>query len=591
MSTIDQPRPSSDKWERWGRDAGSIVTDATARAGRLCTAAGRQLRDNRPLRTSLLAAIAAWIVLELLFVAWVHRSLEGHAHRAFLPGTWFMEPALETAAGLQAVCKFGYDGQQYYRESNDIFGRRDAYKHIDNVMYRYQRIGMPMLAGGLASLLGYELTPPMLYHTLNFGLVACGFGVLVYWLMINQLHPAYALGWLLSVGTFESLWKGLLDAPADAVFAMAMVAIFARRMWLYVPLAVFLLLIREVYALFAFAVFMATLCNRFDWKDVSGYWKRAALSAVPGVVMLAWTAYLTINFQMSPIEARTINSAATSYPFYAMFQYIGIFYRTTNWTELRLILMTAFSLLLVTVLLVRDCRRLPWVILCTAPFVWMTNNLGIAIWESHGASTRITGTILLIGLMMMAYDKTILLRFMLALQAIVGVGWESEIRFLHPQLLSPHLLHEEAGLPPNPAGSPENGLIDDWNCSIEWLGAEPVCRRSYQGMWDWFHREVKPVTVAITNNTEVTWYGGPGKHPIWLYCTIMDGGGQRAIARRIVMLDKTIGPGETQNVTSYIELRRPGGKYFAEFTLWQEGPGQSIEVDRSFGRRYPISIE
>lgn len=591
MSTIDQPRPSAERWERWGRDAAAPAAEAAATAARLCTAAGRQLRDNRPLRVSLLAAIAAWIVLELMFVVWVHRSLEGHAHSAFLPGTWFGEPALETAAGLQAVTKFGYDGQQYYRQSNDIFGRRDAYKHIDNVLYRYQRIGMPMLAGGLASLLGYELTPPMLYHTLNFGLVACGFGVLVYWLMVNQLHPAYALGWLLSVGTFESLWKGLLDGPADALFAMAMVALLARRMWLYVPLATFLLLIREVYAVFAFSVFVATLCNRFDWKDVSGYWKRAMLSAVPGIVMLAWTAYLTINFRMSPIEAHTSNPSLTSYPFYAMFQYIGVFYRTTNWTELRLILVTSFSLLLVTVLLVRDCRRLPWAILCTVPFVWMTNSLGPAVWEAHGASTRVTGTILLIGLMMMAYDKTILLRFMLALQAIVGVAWESEIRYLHPQLLSPHLLHEETGLPPNPPGSPENGLIDDWNCSIEWIGAEPVCRRNYSGMWDWFHREVKPVTVAITNNTDVIWYGGPGKHPIWLICTIMNEGGEHAIARRMVMLDKPIAPGETHQMTSYIELRRPGRKYFAEFSLWQEGPGQSIEVDRSFGRRYEFTVE
>ena len=71
----------------------------------------------------------------------------------------------------------------------------------------------------------------------------------------------------------------------------------------------------------------------------------------------------------------------------------------------------------------------------------------------------------------------------------------------------------------------------------------------------------------------------------------MNEGGKQGIARRMVMLDKSIGPGETQQVTSYIELRRPGRKYFAEFSLWQEGPGQSIESDRSYGRRYEIRVE
>ena len=430
----------------------ALAADAIASAARLCTAAGRELRDDRPLRVALLAALAAWIVLELTLRR-LGASQPGRPVAPRVPaGHVFREPEREAAAGLTGRLQIRLRRagvlpaiERHFRPARRLQAHRQ--RHVSLPADRHARCW----PAAWRRLLGYELTPPMLYHTLNFGVVAAGFGVLVYWLMINQLHPAYALGWLLSVGTFESLWKGLLDAPADAVFAMAMVALFARRMWLYVPLAVFLLLIREVYALFAFSVFVATLCNRFDWQDVSGYWKRAALSAVPGIVMLAWTAYLTINFHLSPLEAHTNNPSLTSYPFYAMFQYIGVFYRTTNWTELRLILVTAFSLLLVTVLLVRDCRRLPWAILCTVPFVWMTNTLGPAVWEGHGASTRVTGTVLMIGLMMMAYDKTILLRFMLALQAIVGVGWESEIRFLHPQLLSPQLAARRDGPAAEPA--------------------------------------------------------------------------------------------------------------------------------------------
>jgi hypothetical protein len=589
MSTIGQPRGASREWTRVGHAVATTAVEVRAAAVAAGSRALGNLRTNRPLQVAIVSGIAAWIVLELLFVAWVHLSLEGASHRAFLPGTLFGVPDREAAAGMQCVSKFGYDGQLYYWQSNDIFGRRDAYKHSDNVMYRYQRIGMPMLAGAVATVLGFELTPPLLYHTLNFGFAAIGFGALVYWLLINGLHPAYALGWLLAVGTLESLWKGLLDSSADAVFVLAMMALMSKRLRLYAPLAIFLLLIREVYAIFAFPVFLVTIFGRIDWQDVKGYRNRAVLAALPGVVMLAWTAYLKLNFRLPILEARN-NPAATGYPFYDMVNCLRAFYAAQNWNELRLTLVPAFTLVLVSALLVRDCRRLPLAILCAVPFVAMSTCLGRAIWEGYGGCARVTGSVLIVGLMMMPYDKSILLRFMLALQCIVGVAWQGQIRFLHPALHSPHLLHEE-GLPDaNPPGSPENPLLNDLRCTVQWMEPESVCRRKYHGIWDPLHREIKPVKVAVTNDSETIWRGGRGKYPIWIGCMVYDRPGGPPIAQHLAIIDKDIAPGETQEFAAYIELRRPQD-YEIVFSLFQAGPGWFCEADRSFGGRYKITVE
>ena len=607
MSVIDQLPPAKRRLTSpFRRDVSRGATAVLAWFAGLLARAWTRLRSDRPLRLALVWGIASWVILQFAFLLWVHRNLEGVSHRAFLPGTRFGVPEREAAAGMQGVCKTGYDGQQYYWQSNDIFARRDAYKHLDVPLYRYQRIGIPMLAGGLAGLLGYELTPPLLYHTLQFGLTSAAFGVLVYWLLINQLSPAYALGWLVSGGTIQSLWLGILDAPGDAFFVFTFVAIASRRLWLYVPLATMLLLTREGYIVYAFAVFMATSLTRFawldrfgrwkalvhvEWRDVAGYWKQVALTAVPGIVTLAWTAYLTIQLHSSPIAARD-TPIATSWPYYMMVKYIKVFYRNGNWFELRLALVSAFTLVLVSVLLAKHWRRLPLGLACAIPYVLLTACLGSMVWEYFSGYMKSNGTIIIIGLLMLPIDKSILLRIMLALQAFVGVDLQSDLRIMRASLLSPHLVHEEAGYyAPNPPNSPENPVFHDLRSSVEWIDAESVCQRKYHGVWDRIHREVKPVRIAVTNHTDITWQPGFGKHPLWLGCVVYNDTGVNEICRHSVLIDQPIAPGETKEFTAYLELRRPGKKYVAEFSIWQDGPGWFVRSDPSFGRRYEFTTE
>ncbi len=95
----------------------------------------------------------------------------------------------------------------------------------------------------------------------------------------------------------------------------------------------------------------------------------------------------------------------------------------------------------------------------------------------------------------------------------------------------------------------------------------------------------------MTNRGSVAWQPGRGKHPIWLGYILYDSFGQRQLAQHSVILDRPIEPGETKELTSYLELYRPNHGYVVEFSLWQEGPGWFVRADPAFGRRYEFRVE
>lgn len=598
MSTVDRPRiaPRAVPWR--ARPLG----EALVRNGR---SLARDAWQNRPLRIAALWGLAAWVVLQGTFQAWVHHNLEGVSHRAFLPGLVFTVPEREAAAGFKNISRVGYDGQIYYWMSNDVFGRHDAHKHMDDVLYRYQRIGVPMLAGGLATILGFELTPPLLYHTVQFGLTALGFAALVYWLQVKGLNPAYALAWLISGGTLQSLWLGILDAPGDALFVCTILVVFSKRLWIYAPLATLLLLTREGYSVYAFAIFAVTVASRIgwsdksgnwrqlpriSWKDVTGYWPQVVLTALPGVVMLAWTAYLTFNFHKSPIAARS-NPDATNWPYYMMVRFISVFYRDGNWFELRLLIVSAVTLTLVSILFAKNFRRLPLAVACAAPYILLTAALGKMVWEAHGGHLKATGSIIILGLFMLPLDKSILLRFVLAAQALVGLDLMADVRLMHARILSPILIHEEGGYDFNPPGAPDNPVLANLANTIAWVNPREIMRHEYHGVFSRVHREVRPIKVAVTNNTDVTWNPGRGQHPIFMSCAIYEGQGKRQLAQHMAILEQSIAPGETKEVTALVELPRPKRTYVAELSLFQDGRGHFVRVNPEFGRRYTFKVE
>ncbi|MGD9722732.1 MAG: hypothetical protein AB7O59_15470 [Pirellulales bacterium] len=602
MSIADHPSHPAlrRRWLAWSAGEASLGV-----ATRVCRRAWQALRSDRPLVMGIVWGLAAWIVLELLFVGWVHRNAEGVSYRAFLPGVMLGQTEAERASGWQPVCKVGFDGQQYYRISNDLLARKNPANAMTNVIYRYQRIGMPLIAGSVAGLLGYSVTPPLLYHSLQIGLTCVGFGALVYWLVAHRLSPAYALGWLLAGGTINALWVGVADAPGDAFFILAMLAILSRRLWAYVPLATLMVLTREGYVAFAFPIFLLTALGRcgwqsgtgewkmlptFTWRDVTGYWKPVLLTALPGIIVVGWTLFLEVQLQTSAREARS-DPNMQGWPFVALVEYLKLTFRDGNWVQLRLLLASAFTVVGVLLLLVRNVRRAPLALLCAAPYLLLIASLGNYTWEHYICFLRVIGGPIAIGVLLLPYDKSLVLRFMLALQAMVGLDLQIEQRLFHSRQFSPYLIHEDEGFAPNPAGAPDNPLLTDLRSSVEWTDAKPVLRMDYHGVWSRVHREVRPVTIAVTNHSDVTWQPGKGQHAIYLGCRIYDESGQRQLAEHSAILTQPIAPGETKNLSAYLELWRPGRNYVVEFSLWQEGKGWFVQTDATFGRRYEYRVE
>ncbi len=589
MSRIEQPQPSA-LIPRIGtlRTAGMpSIECVTGSIGRLFQSAWA----NRPLRVAVVWGVAAWILLMGTFVAWVHFSLEGVAHRALLPSTYFGLPRREAAAGFGTVSKFGYDGQQYYWISNDVFGRFDAVKHLDEPLYRYQRIGIPLLAGSLATLLGYPLTPTPLYFAIEFAMTAAGFGGLVYWLASREMPPFYALGWLLSAGTLFALWVGTVDSPADSLLIFSILAVFARRLAWYVPLATLMLLTRETYSVYAFSVFIVTAFGKLDWKETRSYFGRLALTALPGAVMLGWTIYLTLHFQMSPLAARS-NPGMKDWPFRSMLEFAGFFFQRNDWSELRMLIVTAFSLILVAVVALRNFRHLPLALACAVPLVLLNASTGRAIWESSGGSMRLSGSIIILGLFLMSIDKTVLLKFMLVLQMVVGLDVHAAKYLMSSRIFSPSLIHEEAGFVGAQAeNGRDNVLINDPRSSVEWINPQRVCRHEYQGPWSPVHREIKVVRVVVTNRGNVAWEPGIGKHSILVGCRVFNADQSRVLSHRCTVLGERIAPGETKVLPALLELRQPNRQYVVQFSLFQNGAGWFADSDPSFGSRYEVTVE
>ena len=113
------------------------------------------LWSDRALRLAMLWGLAAWIILEGAFLVWVHRNAEGDSSprvsarrwtsrcpRARLPpasGPWPRSATTGSCTtGCRTTCSGGYD----------------AHEHMDEVLYRYQRIGIPLIAGGTGKPVG-----------------------------------------------------------------------------------------------------------------------------------------------------------------------------------------------------------------------------------------------------------------------------------------------------------------------------------------------------------------------------------------------------------------------------------------------------
>jgi hypothetical protein len=496
----------------------------------------------------VLWAAAAFALLFTAFTAWVHHTYAGHFDGPFHASHLFGLPDAELAAGLRPVYPYsssGWDGQFYYHLANDPFLRADTARHFDNPSYRAQRVGVPLLARALATLAGRSVVPPWLYHALQFGLTCLGFGVLTWWLRRQGKSPWYACAWLCGGGVQLSLPHGLLDAPADALFIAAFAALLSRRLAWYAVAAALLVLTREGFVVFPAAVFLATLCGRVAW-DRPNYWARLAITALPGVVLLAWTGYVAWRLGISLLAPERNIPGLTSKPFVAFWQRLVFDAQNNLLQEGWLTLVTGATLAVLTALALLRARRC-LAMACALPFLLLTCCLGTIIWHDRTGYLKCTSAVVALGVFLVPYARGRLLAVVLTAQALIGAQIVAE-RALYPFCLSPEAAALDTGpLPPRLPAEPK--VLADIRSSVRWVNAAPeiALAGNYRGFWRFAHVEPVVFELEVTNLSAEPWPYSPRgeRNEVVLGCRQFSTDGMH---QEVLKLPKALGPGESCRV-------------------------------------------
>lgn len=551
------------------------------------------LFTGRPGRVGVMAGLGAFLGLTVAMQMWIHYHFEGCPYGPFLLTEKFgVAPELREL-GARPVCfgdQAGWDGMYYYTQANDPFILRDDPTiGLDNPSYRYQRNGIPLVAWGVSRGLGYDHTPSHIYHLVQIAIVSLGFGVLAGWLTSRGVAPGMALCWLGSGGVLLALFHGLADAPADALFAIACVAVFARRLWLYTAVATLLLLCREGYAAFAAPLFLLSMSGTIDWR--ASFWKRSLLTALPGVILLAWTGYVASQLGGGPLAGARSAEPGTllDAPLSAFVHCLEHQWNADQALEVAYLLASVFTLGVVLVVASKSSFVNP-LFVCCLPLIVLTSMTGTVMWEHHTGHLKNNGLILIIGVLMLAFHQGPTLRFTLLLNLVIGLAVVGEWAVIHPTSYSPN--RAEYHLRPSPTTHPPmNRIEDDFRSSVEVLGIPDTLSENYDGVWSWCHRPLRHYHVRVTNQSQHTWRTHPqtGPDAINLYHQLTDRRG-RVVHEGRVFLPHELSPGETTEMTFGVRLPAIPGRYRLRVTVWQEGNRMFDSDDPDFGYTEEIKI-
>ncbi|MDD3287400.1 MAG: hypothetical protein PHX43_00140 [Alphaproteobacteria bacterium] len=241
-------------------------------------------------------------------VLYLGGELRGNIDWSILPSSQYGIPNDLTANGFEPLYiqkgQSGWDGQFYYYIANDILAQGDTKYKVEMSPYRYQRIGVSLLAKIASAIMGYDYVPVAIFYLTSAFLVLAACFFFSRFLQSKGYSAYLALLWSLASGTQMTIMNGLPDAGADALLLMAMVAIMSFRHWLYAFCIALCTLSREIYIIIPAFIALAQLIkdrkNIFDKKTVL----HLAALGLPLIIFGAWHLYIKIHFSdMAPINA------------------------------------------------------------------------------------------------------------------------------------------------------------------------------------------------------------------------------------------------------------------------------------------------
>jgi hypothetical protein len=233
---------------------------------------------------------AAWALAALsLFLLWqiltVHYNYSGNWTSLFLTGRDYTVPP-ELASGTYLFPGHGYDGEMDRYVAHDLFMQRGYARFMDGPAQRYHRILVPALAYLLVA--GHQPWIDASYIAVVALFVFLGAYWLSRWAVLGDVHPAWALAFLLVPATLIAMDRMVVDG-ALAALTVAFALYWTSGKWsrLFIVL-VWACLVRESGLLLVAGACLFELLNRRP--------ARAALWACASLPMLAWYLFIRYRF-------------------------------------------------------------------------------------------------------------------------------------------------------------------------------------------------------------------------------------------------------------------------------------------------------
>ncbi len=497
--------------------------------------------------------ITCFFVLLVSYAVYVHFNYGGFPHATFLPSTRWGITQFERDAGWEPVYAApgaGWDGQFYFRQSTDPFLQTDAVKCSDNVSYRYQRNGIPLVAWLVAKSIGMYPTNGWVFQAAQFVVIGLGFGCMLFWLMLHRLNWAYSVAWLCCGGWF-ALFHGLPDAGADAIFIVSCLCMMRQHLIAYAVSTSLLLLTREGYVAFAAPVFFLSIVNWIPWKGYSRL-NIALATAVPGFIVVCWSCFVAFKTGTRPLSGagQVPFGYLVDWPFHAYFRAMVIQFPTSHWRELllrTLCILTIFSVLLLLLMRVKTWRYS----LAFLPYVILISMTGYTIWENETGYPKATSAILIVAIFSLHELKSRTLVALLVLHLFFGLQMIHHYNvkyqgYMHPEIFAAEsrMLQQNGVPPPVDPNAPKNELFRAMGYSIS---AKKIVTdlKPYSGLFQRFHRDPFLMEVTLTNETQTAWqaqqHGTPGSFAV-SYQVLSDG---KIVQFNNIFIDCDIAPGES----------------------------------------------
>ncbi|MSS64503.1 hypothetical protein [Velocimicrobium porci] len=253
------------------------------------------------------------VFLIIGLMKYIGGSLGGEYKWLFLPSDMFGVPEeLQKEYNLEAVyqgedtVQCGWDGQFYYYISNDLFGTKGFSENVDAPAYRWQRIGLPLLANIVSKILLQKSVSVPVYVFTNLLILFLALVIILKYLKEKGNSIFWILPWIFSAGVIITLRHGLPDGVADAFLIISFIMLLKERYMSYSIFMTLTCLTREGYVLIAFFIFLFGLLGKLEHMKVIHDRrfdiKKFFQLALPGIALIFWYIYIYIRFGFFPFE-------------------------------------------------------------------------------------------------------------------------------------------------------------------------------------------------------------------------------------------------------------------------------------------------